>query len=394
MFFYSHKIITFVVQKLDVMNTNNPSYQKILTLLRNALCISGELPNDVSAEEWKDIYQFAQKQALLGVIFEGVRKLDGNNAPPFALLMQWTATAEKIRGMNKSFYAECQRLTQLFEGKGRKTAILKGQANSLLYPDKYIRQPGDIDIYVDGGKDSVIKLLDSMDLLSKEEDELKCYHHVHIENRDSDITVEVHFRPSSGFYNPIFNNRLQKFLLEEVKASQLNEQGFHVPTMKFALAMQLAHVQRHFIEEGIGLRQITDYYLLLKNCSPDDRAAISAMLGDFGLKRFSAALMYVLKSIYNLDESLMLCPPDEKRGEKLLSAIIDGGNFGWFRADRKEGNFAKPVQRKIRTLKHSTLFPREITWYYLQCTGNFFAKLPQRIKYRSWSLQSIKGKTK
>ena len=81
-------------------------------------------------------------------------------------------------------------------------------------------------------------------------------------------------------------------------------------------------MQRHFIEEGIGLRQITDYCLLLKNSTPDDRAAISAMLGDFGMKRFSAALMYVLKSIYNLDESLMLCPPDEKLGKILLSAII------------------------------------------------------------------------
>ena len=376
------------------MTLLSSTYQKFITLLRNALNISDKLPTDMSAEEWTEIYKFAQKQALLGVVFEGVRKMQGKDAPPFQLLMQWTATAEKIRGMNKSFYAECQRLTKLFESQGRKNAILKGQANSLLYPDKYIRQPGDIDIYVEGGKDSVIKLLDSMGLLSKEEEELMCYHHVHIEQHDSDIVVEVHFRPSSGFYNPISNKRLQKFLLKEVEASQLNELGFCVPTMKFALAMQIAHVQRHFIEEGIGLRQITDYCLLLKNSTSDDRAAISAMLGDFGMKRFSAALMYVLKSIYNLDESLMLCPPDEKRGKILLSAIIDGGNFGWFRANRKQGGFARPMERKIHSLKLSSLYPREIFWYGMQSTGKFFAKLPQRIKYRSWSLQSIKKESK
>lgn len=376
------------------MTLLSSTYQKFITLLRNALNISDKLPTDMSAEEWAEIYKFAQKQALLGVVFEGVRKMQGKDAPPFQLLMQWTATAEKIRGMNKSFYAECQRLTKLFESQGRKNAILKGQANSLLYPDKYIRQPGDIDIYVEGGKDSVIKLLDSMGLLSKEEEELMCYHHVHIEQQDSDIVVEVHFRPSSGFYNPISNKRLQKFLLKEVEASQLNELGFCVPTMKFALAMQIAHVQRHFIEEGIGLRQITDYCLLLKNSTSDDRAAISAMLGDFGMKRFSAALMYVLKSIYNLDESLMLCPPDEKRGKILLSAIIDGGNFGWFRASRKQGGFTRPMERKIHSLKLSSLYPREIFWYGMQSTGKFFAKLPQRIKYRSWSLQSIKKESK
>ncbi len=376
------------------MTLQSSSYQKFITLLRNALHITDELPAEVSAEEWAEIYKFAQKQALLGVIFQAVKTITNQNKPQFALLMQWTATAEKIRGMNKKFYVECQRLTKLFEDNGRKTAILKGQANSLLYPDKYIRQPGDIDIYVEGGKDSVIKLLDTMGLLSKEEEELMCYHHVHLEQKDSDIVVEVHFRPSSGFYNPFCNKRLQKFLLEEIKASQLNDLGFCVPTMKFALAMQLAHVQRHFIEEGIGLRQITDYCLLLKNSTHDDRAAISAMLGDYGLKRFSAALMYVLKSIYNLDESLMLCPPDEKRGKILLTAIIDGGNFGWFRSNRKTGDFARPMERKIHTLKLSSLYPREIFWFGLESTGKFFAKLPQRIKYRSWSLQSIKREKK
>ena len=376
------------------MSLQSTSYEKFLIILRNALNITDELPAEVSAEEWAELYKFSQSQALLGVVFEGVRNMKGNAAPPFQLLMQWTATAEKIRAMNQKFYAECQRLTKFFEDKGRKTAILKGQANSMLYPDRFIRQPGDIDIYVEGGKDSVIKLLDSMGLLSKEEEELMCYHHVHIEQQDSDIVVEVHFRPSSGFYNPFCNKRLQKFLLKEVEASQLNELGFCVPTMKFALAMQIAHVQRHFIEEGIGLRQITDYYLLLKNSTHDDRAAISAMLGGFGMKRFSTALMYVLKSIYNLDESLMLCPPDEKLGKILLSAIIDGGNFGWFRANRKQGGFSRPMERKIHSLKLSSLYPREIFWYGVQCTGNFFAKLPQRIKYRSWSLQSIKRESK
>ena len=33
------------------------------------------------------------------------------------------------------------------------TAILKGQANARLYPDKHARQPGDVDIWVEGGLD-------------------------------------------------------------------------------------------------------------------------------------------------------------------------------------------------------------------------------------------------
>ena len=372
------------------MSLQSTSYEKFLIILRNALNITDELPAEVSAEEWAELYKFSQSQALLGVVFEGVRKMKGNAAPPFQLLMQWTATAEKIRAMNQKFYAECQRLTKFFEDKGRKTAILKGQANSMLYPDRFIRQPGDIDIYVEGGKDSVIKLLDSLGMLSKDEEELMCYHHVHLEKQDGDIVVEVHFRPSSGFFNPLTNKRLQTFLLEEVKSSCMNELGFYVPTMKFALAMQLAHIQRHFIDEGIGLRQITDYYLLLKNCTAEDRNAISEMLGKFGVKTFASALMYVLKELFMLDESLMLCAPDEKKGKKLYNEILNGGNFGWFRKDRKNGNLSRPLERKLHSMKLSSLYPRESHWYMLQCVGSFFAKLPQRIKYRTWSLQTIK----
>ncbi|MCR5454527.1 MAG: nucleotidyltransferase family protein [Bacteroidales bacterium] len=364
--------------------------EKYFKLLRFSLGIDSELSVGMSPDEWKAVYQLSERQALLGVIFDGIKKLPADQAPPFALLMQWTATAEKIRGMNQKFYAECQRLTKLFKDNGRKTAILKGQANSMLYPNTLSRNPGDIDIYVEGGKESVIKLLDSLGMLSKDDMEMISYHHLHLEQKQNDIEVEVHFRPSSGVFNPFCNKRLQKYLMEEVAKSQLTEYGFYVPSMKFALAMQLAHIQRHCLTEGIGLRQITDYYILLNKCISDDRATTYQMLGKLGMERFAAALMYVLKEIYHLDESLMLCTPDVKRGKLLLDEIVGGGNFGWYRENRPTGNFTRPMERRIHQMKLSTLFPREMHWYYLYSVGNFFAKLPVRIKYRSWSLQSIK----
>ena len=333
------------------------------------------------------IYQVAQKQSLLGVIFDAVRKMQGNDAPPLPLLMQWTATAEKIRAMNQKFYDECARLTKVFGEKGRKTAVLKGQANSLLYPDQYVRQPGDIDFYVEGGKESVVQLLDSMGMLSEKEKDMICYHHVHIEHQDNDIEVEVHFRPTLGVCNPFCNKRLQKFLTEEIQVSSLTETGFYSPTMKFALAMQLAHIQGHFIEEGIGLRQITDYYMLLKNSTSDDRAVISQKLDDFGMKKFAATLMYVLKNIYNLDENLMLCPAHEKRGKKLLNEIIGSGNFGWYRPNRWNGNFSGPMGRLLHSLKYPSFYPREVHWYWFRAASNFISKLPIRIKHKKWSLR-------
>ena len=115
--------------------------------------------------EWTALYQTARKQSLTGVVYTAVARLDKAQQPPMALAMQWLSEAETISGLNQLLNREAARLTRLFADEGRQTAILKGQANARLYPDKLSRQPGDIDIWVEGGKDSVIALLEQMRLI-------------------------------------------------------------------------------------------------------------------------------------------------------------------------------------------------------------------------------------
>lgn len=89
------------------------------------------------------------------------------------------------------------------------------------------------------------------------------YHHVHLPENEQGVTVEAHFRPSSGNFNPITNRRLQLWLKKEILSATMVEEGFCVPSIRFALVMQLAHIQRHFLGGGIGLRHVCDYYWLL-----------------------------------------------------------------------------------------------------------------------------------
>ena len=39
---------------------------------------------------------------------------------------------------------------------GFPNCILKGQGNALMYPDPYARVPGDIDIWLDGGREKIL----------------------------------------------------------------------------------------------------------------------------------------------------------------------------------------------------------------------------------------------
>ena len=204
-------------------------------LLRLSLRLTQEFPVDVSAEAWRRLYQTAIRQSLVGVCYQGVCLLPEGSKPPMEIAMQWASEAESIKGMNELLYQEAARQTREFEEKGHRTAILKGQANARLYPDKYARQPGDIDIWVEGGRESVLALLPNHPKAA--------YHHVHLPKNELGVTVEVHFRPSSGNFNPITNRRLQLWLKKEILSATMVEEGFCVPSIRFALVMQLAHIQ-------------------------------------------------------------------------------------------------------------------------------------------------------
>ena len=82
------------------------------------------------------------------------------------------------------------------------------------------------------------------------------------------MEVEVHYRPS--FLLCFWNNRkLQKYY-ERVKEEQFShrvmfgeQREVAIPTVEFNLIFQLTHIFSHLMNEGIGLRQLLDYYYVL-----------------------------------------------------------------------------------------------------------------------------------
>jgi len=370
------------------INWNEQFYK----LLRLSLRLTQEFPVDVDADGWRRLYQTAIRQSLVGVCYQGVCLLPEGSKPPAEIAMQWASEAESIKGMNELLYQEAARLTREFAEKGRRTVILKGQANARLYPDKYARQPGDIDIWVEGGKESVLALLPNH---PKAIPELRSptrslsYHHVHLPKNEQGVTVEVHFRPSSGNFNPITNRRLQRWLEKEILSTSMVEEGFCVPTVRFALVMQLAHVQRHFLGGGIGLRHVCDYYWLLREASADDLFQVESLLKKFGLKHTAGALMWVIGEVLGLGTVKMIGYPDSYRGKWMLREIMAGGNFGWYAERQKHGVLRRVFEGRLRHLRLMPFDFWEMVWLELRFWKAVITTLPTRIKYRTLSLRDI-----
>ena len=333
----------------------------------------------LSDDEWRWLYKAATKQSLLGVCY--VNRAD----MPMEVAMTWTVVVETIRELNKLFNEEAARLTKLFADQGRKTAILKGQANAQLYPDPYLRQPGDIDIWVEGGRDSVVKMLNDMQILS---DDNILYHHAHMKT-DNPIKVDIHFRPSPGNKNPFTNRRLQKWLEEEIHNTTCIDLKFNVPTVKFALVMQLAHIQSHFLGNGIVLRPICDYYWLLKNATEEDRQTVRKVLKGLGLRHTAEALMWLLGEVLHLEDELMYCKKDCRRGEWMLSEIMAGGYIGLFAKKQNTGLVWRVMACRIRHLRLTRFDFWEVFWMETRFWNNIIKTIPLRIKYRTLSLKDI-----
>ena len=371
------------------------NYQLFLALLRTAM--TGEPFEPVpSAQEWSELFKIAGQQSVMGVCYTAFSHLSKDQMPPMELLVKWMAEAETIRGLNELLNQESARLTQLFSEQGRKTAILKGQTNARLYPDKLSRQVGDIDIWVEGGKKGVVALLMELGLVTElgstsvDGKPTASYHHVHLPPTKDHIIVEVHFRPSSGNFNPFTNRRLQRWLEQEIASScQPVDEGFNVPSVRFALMMQLSHVQRHFLVGGIGLRHVCDYYWLLKNSTEEDRREVASHLSSFGLRFTASALMWVLHEVLHLDEDLMLCPPDSYRGEWMLREIMAGGNFGHHAGREKHGTLRRVMEGRLRHLKLMRFDFWEEFWVEVNFCKAVITTLPTRIRYRTLSLRDI-----
>ncbi|MBR1388646.1 MAG: nucleotidyltransferase family protein [Prevotella sp.] len=364
-------------------------------LLRLGLGIEETFPEKLSDGEWAEVRRTATRQSMTGVAYAALAQLGKEQQPPMELALPWMSEAEAIKGLNGLLNQEAARLTDIFTKAGRLTAILKGQANARLYPEPLSRQPGDIDIWVEGGEESVTDLLIQLGLLDerpttanlgKHDKATRSYHHVHLPPNKQGVTVEVHFRPSSGNFNPITNGRLQKWLAAEAVNTMTVEEGFNVPSMRFALVMQLAHIQHHFLGGGIGLRQLTDYYYLLQTATAEDRQFAADHLRHFGLRHTAGALMWLLQRVLTLDDGLLLTAPDGMRGEWLLREVMAGGNFGRYAANLRQGIWQRFFAIRWHHLQLMRFDFGEMAWQELNYWRTLARTLPERIRRRSWSL--------
>ena len=362
----------------------------IFLFLRYCLEDKTDLSMVVVNMDWRQLYTFASKQAILGICFDGIERLGkeyseelNQNSIGRELLMTWMGKAQQIHRQNIKVNAVAEKLFSMLREDGLRCCILKGQGNTLMYPNPYSRTPGDIDVWVNANREDITKYAKCH---FKLEDDIRFHH---LETAMDGVPVELHFYPCT-MNNPIYNARLQKWFKRNADLQCSNVVSLPdgigeiaIPTTAFNVVYQLTHLYHHFFDEGIGMRQIIDYYYVVNN---DEllviRDTLQRELKHLGLWKFARAVMYVLHEALGLSEEKMIAPMDEKRGKLLLTEILNGGNFG--QHFTKYGHFtqqgmAKKYFLKIwRNMHFVRYYPAEALSEPIFRTWHFFWRLKHR----------------
>lgn len=406
--------------------------QLFFELLQVAIGNRKKLNRMPKAKEWKELFYMSKKQSLVAVTFAGVTKLNPTSDFCTSIgidemtYLKWLGLTSKVAQRNKEMNNLCIEVCKDFVHDGLGCCVLKGQSNLTNWPEELreLRTAGDIDLWawsidpcgldiavsdLDGkgahyekyqGREAVVQYVKQrLRLAGQDEHQEVVYHHIDMPGVYP-CAVEVHFRPS-WMYNPLRNWRVQKWYKEQTtNIFSSGEGGFPVPSVSFNAVYQLMHIYRHLFIEGIGLRQLLDYYFVLRalhieqgslsdrtpsmaqwaegmGVSVKSNEEIMFLLGRFGLKKFAGAVMWVLMEAFAMPEEYQLCPPNKKEGRHLLEEIMIAGNFGKY--DKRVS--ASSAESRLGSLRRRHAQTSRFFWSY---PGEAMFELPFRASLYLW----------
>ena len=252
------------------MNDGMAQSLGIFLFLRYSLGDKDDMSMVVANMDWRQLYSFATKQTIIGICFDGIKRLSEEypeelkkNPIERDLLMTWMGVSQQIRRQNMKVNGAAAKLYSMLREDGLRCCILKGQGNALMYPNAYSRNPGDIDVWIDASRERIMEYARKKFEL---EDDIRLQH---LETSLDGVPVELHFFPCS-MNNPIYHARLQKWFRRNADLQCSHIVGLPdgagdiaIPTTAFNVIYQLTHLYHHFFDEGIGMRQIIDYYYVV-----------------------------------------------------------------------------------------------------------------------------------
>lgn len=325
--------------------------------------------------DWQSLYQSAKRQTLLGIVFDGMQHLPQELRPKRELYLKWCNTLMQIEENNHLLNRELSNVYALYRTNEIEPVLLKGQGAAQNYRNPLHRQCGDIDLYIGTRNYDAANRLLRQESTDEHEENHKhtCihWHGVDIENH------RVLSRLSSPFSDQNFQREIGRWH-NTAACRSLEIEGCQatLPPLSFDVSYVLTHSVLHFLNEGIGLRQVCDWAMMLHAQREEiDREKTVKLLQQWGLSKAARVFGVIAVNYLGLPKEELPIPFTEKElktGEWLLNDIWQGGNFGQHDQKRKHrpkgywnGKWYTFTRAFHRCREFGTLVPSEARWYPL-----------------------------
>lgn len=317
-------------------------------------------------EEWKELWQAAQEQAVAGIFLEGIHVL-GITLPKTSKMKAMSIWAH-IQNMNRLIGQKAEEWCRLLEEPGIELEVFKGPSVGKWYANPLARSYGDIDLVITRGWARIPDLLQRKGIPYTRE-------HQDLIVREDKLIIELHpFR--EYLYTPYLNKRLQRMWHEE-------------DGPELYLTCLLLHMRRHVLTYGIGLKQFCDVAVMLKNC-PMDMEKARRILLTLHAGKFAQAVFGLLEEW--LGVKCFPLPPSHNQNEKLLADTVWRDGFLQKREREQQGKQVSSYRRILdngifwikRSIRLGSLMPEEACWFPVYMTA-------RRIQHLTTASEKMKN---
>lgn len=214
--------------------------------------------------DWQKIYGLATHQELLGVVIDGIERLQCDKRPPQKILLEWIG--EVLQGYEyryESYKNTIAEMAGFYNSHGYKMMILKGYACSLNWPKPEHRPCGDIDIWQFGEYQKADAVLEKEKGIKVDHS-----HHHHTVFNWKEFSVEnhydfnnVHHHKSSAELENIFKE-LGK---DDTYVTEVLGEKVYLPSPNLHTLFLLKHSMTDFAAFYVTLRQVLDWGFHVKH---------------------------------------------------------------------------------------------------------------------------------
>lgn len=303
----------------------------LLLLLQSALW--GHCPNAVTSDtDWTKVLTLARQQTVLGLVADAVGKLPAELKPDRDSLMRLQHHVMRSCQAHALLDRKLGETVTLLRAHDIYPVLFKGQGLATNYPDPKLRQCGDIDLYV--GEANYRKACDIMiSAFGSDEHDSESVKHMHLNN--GGVTIELHriAERQPGYFE---NKRYQAWTVKHLEHSerrkvQIGGEMIDLPPVNFDVVYIMNHAWHHFVNGGIGLRQVCDWTLYVHRFHKE--IDVDMLKKDLkSLNLWKVWHIFASIAVEHLGLPSEECPfydgSNSKVSAKVLDIILDEGNFG------------------------------------------------------------------